>query len=258
MLKIFFFYVSSLCFFQIEAMLKKFIDRESGKVIERTVMNAITIDCVVFGFDKGSLEVLLVQHGEGIRKGEWGLPGGWIKETESTDAAAHRLLGDLTGLDDIYLEQLKAFGEPNRFPLGRVITIGYYALVKREDYNIKAGFTASDAKWYKIKDIPKLIYDHNDILDYSLTHLRNRVRQEPIGFNLLPEKFTLFELMQLYEEILGLGMDKSNFRRKFLRMKLLHPLDEKQENVSHRAAQLYQFDEKIYEKLTKKGFNFEF
>jgi 8-oxo-dGTP diphosphatase len=239
-------------------MLKKFIDKESGKVVERTVMNAITIDCVVFGFDKGSLEVLLIQHAEGIRKGEWGLPGGWIKETESTDAAAHRLLGELTGLDNIYLEQLKAFGEPNRFPLGRVITIGYYALVKREDYNIKAGFTASDAQWYKIKDIPKLIYDHNDILDYSLTHLRNRVKQEPIGFNLLPEKFTLFELMQLYEEILGTVMDKSNFRRKFLRMKLLAPLDEKQKDVSHRAAQLYQFDEKIYEKLAKKGFSFEF
>lgn len=252
------FIVYSCVIILIEAMLKKFIDRESGKIVERTVMNAITIDCVVFGFDKGSLEVLLVQHGEGIRKGEWGLPGGWIKETEGIDTAAHRLLADLTGLDNLYLEQLKAFGEPNRFPLGRVITIGYYALVKREDYNVKAGFTASDAKWYKIKDIPKLIYDHNDILNYSLLNLRNRVKQAPIGFNLLPEKFTLFELMQLYEEILGIEMDKSNFRRKFLRMKLLLPLDEKQENVSHRAAQLYQFDEKIYEKLTKKGFNFEF
>lgn len=239
-------------------MIKKFIDRESGRQVESTVMNAITIDCVVFGFDKGSLEVLLIQHGGGIRKGEWGLPGGWIKETESIDNAAHRLLADLTGLDIIFLEQLKAFGEPDRFPLGRVITIGYYALVKREDYNIKAGFTASDAKWYKIKDIPKLIYDHNQIIDFSLTNLRNRVRQAPIGFNLLPEKFTLFELMRLYEEILGVEMDKSNFRRKFLRMKLLNPLDEKQKDVSHRAAQLYEFDPKIYEKLTNKGFNFEF
>jgi hypothetical protein len=238
-------------------MLKKFIDRESGKTVERTVMNAITIDCVVFGFDKGVLEVLLIQHAEGIRKGEWGLPGGWIKETESIDAAAHRLLADLTGLDNIYLEQLKAFGDPNRFPLGRVITIGYNALIKREDYNVTAGFTASDAQWYKIADVPKLIYDHNEILEYSLLNLRSRVRQAPIGFNLLPEKFTLFELMQLYEEILGVEMDKSNFRRKILRMGLLKPLDEKQKDVSHRAAQLYEFDDKIYEKLTKKGFNFE-
>lgn len=239
-------------------MAKKIIDKESGRISERSVMNAITIDCVIFGFDKGSLEVLLVEHAEGIRKGEWALPGGWILENESIDNAAHRLLADLTGLDNIYLEQLKAFGEPDRFPLGRVITIGYYALVKREDYNVQAGFTASDAKWYKIADVTSLIYDHSEILKYSLMNLQRRVRQAPIGFNLLPEKFTLFELMQLYEEILGVEMDKSNFRRKILRMKLLVPLDEKQKDVSHRAAQLYEFDPKIYEKLTKKGFNFEF
>ncbi|EJL64314.1 NUDIX hydrolase [Flavobacterium sp. CF136] len=225
---------------------------------DHSAMNAITIDCVIFGFDKGSLEVLLVQHGEGISKGKWGLPGGWINKKESTDDAAHRLLNELTALDHIYLEQLKAFGNPDRFPLRRVITIGYYALIKREDYNIKAGFTASDAKWYKINEIPDLIYDHNEILAYSLQHLRNRVKQTPIGFNLLPEKFTLLQLMHLYEEILGIEMDKSNFRRKILHMKLLVALDEKQQDVSHRAAKLYKFDSEIYKKLTEKGFNFEF
>nr|WP_294785016.1 NUDIX domain-containing protein [uncultured Flavobacterium sp.] len=234
------------------------VDDKTAPKSENSAMNAITIDCVIFGFDKGSLEVLLVQHGEGISKGKWGLPGGWINKKESTDNAAHRLLNELTGLDNIYLEQLKAFGDPDRFPLRRVITIGYYALVKREDYNIKAGFTASDAKWYKINTIPDLIYDHNEILDYSLQHLRNKVRQTPIGFNLLPEKFTLLQLMQLYEEILGIEMDKPNFRRKILHMKLLAALDEKQQDVSHRAAQLYKFDPEIYEKLTEKGFNFEF
>lgn len=238
--------------------MKKVIDKESGKIAERSVVNAITIDSVIFGFDNGVLEVLLIQHGEGIRKGEWGLPGGWIREQESIDNAARRLLADLTGLDNIYLEQLKAFGEPERFPLGRVITIGYFALIKKEDYDVRAGFTASDAKWYKIKDVPELIYDHNEILNYSLQHLRTRVRQAPVGFNLLPKKFTLFELMQLYEEILGIEMDKSNFRRKILRMKMLVALDERQKDVSHRAAQLYEFDEKIYQKLTQKGFNFEF
>jgi len=225
---------------------------------DSSVMNAITIDCVIFGFDKGSLEVLLIQHAEGISKGKWGLPGGWINKKESTDDAAHRLLNELTALDHIYLEQLKAFGNPDRFPLRRVITIGYYALIKREDYNIQAGFTASDAKWYKINEIPDLIYDHNEILAYSLKHLRDRVRQAPIGFNLLPEKFTLLQLMHLYEEILGIEMDKSNFRRKILHMKLLVALDEKQQDVSHRAAQLYKFDSEIYTKLTEKGFNFEF
>lgn len=234
------------------------VDDKTAPKSDNSAMNAITIDCVIFGFDKGSLEVLLVQHGEGISKGKWGLPGGWINKKESTDNAAHRLLNELTGLDNIYLEQLKAFGDPDRFPLRRVITIGYYALVKREDYNIKAGFTASDAKWYKINTIPDLIYDHNEILDYSLQHLRNKVRQTPIGFNLLPEKFTLLQLMQLYEEILGIEMDKPNFRRKILHMKLLAALDEKQQDVSHRAAQLYKFDPEIYKKLTEKGFNFEF
>ncbi|MFD2941134.1 NUDIX hydrolase [Flavobacterium notoginsengisoli] len=234
------------------------VDDRTAPKNEHSAMNAITIDCVIFGFDKGSLEVLLVQHGEGISKGKWGLPGGWIYKKESTDNAAHRLLNELTGLDNIYLEQLKAFGDPDRFPLRRVITIGYYALVKREDYNIKAGFTASDAKWYKINTIPDLIYDHNEILDYSLKHLRSKVRQTPIGFNLLPEKFTLLQLMQLYEEILGIEMDKPNFRRKILHMKLLVALDEKQQDVSHRAAQLYKFDPEIYKKLTEKGFNFEF
>jgi len=225
---------------------------------DSSVMNAITIDCVIFGFDKGSLEILLIQHAEGISKGKWGLPGGWINKKESTDNAAHRLLNELTALDHIYLEQLKAFGNPDRFPLRRVITIGYYALIKREDYNIQAGFTASDAKWYKINEIPDLIYDHNEILAYSLKHLRDRVRQAPIGFNLLPEKFTLLQLMHLYEEILGIEMDKSNFRRKILHMKLLVALDEKQQDVSHRAAKLYKFDSEIYTKLTQKGFNFEF
>ncbi|MFB9077818.1 NUDIX domain-containing protein [Flavobacterium procerum] len=234
------------------------VDDKPALKSEQSAMNAITIDCVIFGFDKGSLEVLLVQHAEGISKGKWGLPGGWIYKKESTDNAAHRLLNELTGLDNIYLEQLKAFGEPDRFPLRRVITIGYYALVKREDYNIKAGFTAAEAKWYKIDSIPNLIYDHNEILAYSLKHLRQRVRQAPIGFNLLPKKFTLLQLMQLYEEILGVEMDKSNFRRKILHMKLLAALDEKQQDVSHRAAQLYKFEPEIYKQLTEKGFNFEF
>lgn len=165
---------------------------------------------------------------------------------------------ELTGLDQIFLEQLKAFGDPDRFPIGRVITIGYYALINKEKYNIKAGYTASEAKWFRLKKIPDLIYDHNQILEFSLKQLRRRVRQAPIGFNLLPEKFTLLQLMQLYEEILDIQMDKSNFRRKFLKMKLLVGLKEKQQDVSHRAAKLYKFDNEIYEQLTTRGFNFEF
>ncbi|GLB53190.1 NUDIX hydrolase [Neptunitalea chrysea] len=238
-------------------MIKKFIDEESGKIVEKSVMNAITIDCVIFGFDNGSLEVLLIEHAEGISKGKWGLPGGWIKKEESIDNAAYRLLRELTGIKDLYLEQLRAFGEPSRFPLDRVITIGYYALIKKDMFNIKAGFTASDAKWYGLNEVENLIYDHNKILEYSLIRLRSKVKRAPIGFNLLPEKFTLLQLMQLYEEILGVQLDKPNFRRKILKMKLLVVLEEKQTNVSHRAAKLYMFDKERYEMLTNKGFIFE-
>lgn len=225
---------------------------------ETWVMRDITIDCTVFGFDNGSLQVLLVEHADGITKGKWALPGGWITQREHIDEAAQRLLYNITGLDNIYLEQLKAFGAPDRYPLSRVITVGYFALIKRADYNVTAGFNASDAKWHNIKDIPQLAFDHNDILNFSIKQLRKNVRHAPIGFSLLPKKFTLLELMHLYEEILGHEMDKPNFRRKFLKMGLLKPLAEKQENVSHRAAQLYEFDMKIYEKLTERGFSFEF
>lgn len=230
----------------------------TNDLAESEVMSSITIDCCVFGFKDGNLELLLVQHGEGISKGKWGLPGGWIKKEEDIDVAADRLLSELTGVKNIYLEQVKTFGKPDRFPLGRVITIGYYALINREDFNVKAGFTASEAKWFRIKDIPELIYDHSEILQASLARLRGKVKRAPIGFNLLPEKFTLLQLMQLYKEILDVDMDKSNFRRKFLKMKLLQDAGVKQQGVSHRAAKLYRFDEEIYQSLTRKGFNFEF
>jgi 8-oxo-dGTP diphosphatase len=231
---------------------------EIASETQKPVIDGITIDCVIFGFNKGNLEVLLAHHAEGESIGKWGLLGGYLQKEESSDDAAQRILYELTSLDNIYLEQLKAFTNPNRVAGRRVVTIGYYTLVNREDYNVKAGLTLMEATWHKINSIPELIFDHNEILEFSLMQLRNRVRQAPIGFNLLPEKFTLLQLMHLYEEILGIELDKSNFRRKILHMKLLVALDEKQQDVSHRAAKLYKFDSEIYKKLTEKGFNFEF
>ena len=185
--------------------------------------------------------------------------GGWIYTDESTDDAANRLLLALTGIKDIYLEQLRAFSAPDRFPVSRVITIGYYALLKREDWvGLKPGATASEVAWFKVSEVETLIYDHLHILEIGLKRLRRRIKQEPIGFNMLPEKFTLLQLMHLYEEILGYEMDKPNFRRKILRMNLLTALDEKQKDVSHRAAKLYKFNPEVYQKLQQKGFNFEF
>jgi hypothetical protein len=222
-----------------------------------TVIDALSIDCLIFGFKKSELDILLVQHGEGISKGKWALPGGWIKYNEAIDESANRILEDLTGVSNIYLEQLRAFGELERYPSKRVITIAYYALVKPENYTLHAGFTAADAKWFKVSEVPSLPYDHARILRAGLDHLRHKVQHEPIGFNLLPKKFTLLQLQELYEAILEKKLDKPNFRRKLMKMNLLAPCREKQKDVSHRAATLYRFDKKMYDKLAEKGFTFE-
>jgi len=221
------------------------------------IIDALSIDCVIFGFN-GDLKILLVQHGEGISKGKWAIPGGWIKYNEGLDAAAERILSALTGVKDIFLEQLKTFGAVERYPNKRVLTVAYFSMVKPEDYEIIPGFTASDARWFKLNEVPDLPYDHEEILHYGLNHIKHQVRHFPIGFNLLPEKFTLHQLHQLYEAILDVKLDKPNFRRKFLKMGLLVDCKEKQQDVAHRAASLYRFDEEVYTELKDKGFNFEF
>lgn len=218
---------------------------------------ALSIDCLIFGFKNSELDILLVQHGGGISRGSWALPGGWIKYNEGMDEAAIRILKALTGVSNVFLEQLKAFGSVDRYPTKRVITIAYYALVKPEDYTLHAGFTAADAKWFKVSNLPPLPYDHGTILNQGLEHLKHKLRHEPIGFNLLPKKFTLFQLQELYEALLNKKLDKPNFRRKLMNMNLLVPCKEKQTEVSHRAASLYRFDKKIYDRLTEKGFTFE-
>lgn len=225
--------------------------------MNKDIIDALSIDCLIFGFKKGELDILLVQHGEGISKGKWALPGGWIQYNESVNDAAVRLLRDLTGVSDIYMEQLGVFGDVNRYPNKRVITIGYFALVKPENYKLHAGFTASDANWFKVSKVPKLPYDHNKILKDGLKHLKHKVRHEPIGFNLLPKNFTLHQLQELYEAVLERKLDKPNFRRKLMHMNLLALSKTKQRDVSHRAASLYRFDKKTYDRLKEKGFTFE-
>jgi 8-oxo-dGTP diphosphatase len=222
-----------------------------------SVIDALSIDCLIFGFRNGELDILLIKHGEGISKGKWALPGGWIQYNEGVDEAASRLLKSLTGVSNIYLEQLRTFGDVNRYPDKRVITIAYYALVNVDNYSLNPGFTASDAKWVNIHEVPRLPYDHNKMITFGFRQLKHKVRHEPVGFNLLPKKFTLHDIQQLYEAILETALDKPNFRRKLLKMNLLAPCHEKQEAVSHRAASLYRFDKKIYDKLRESGFSFE-
>lgn len=221
------------------------------------VLQSISIDCVIFGFEETDLKVLLIKRSLEPEVGKWSLPGGFVMEKEALDNAAERVLTELTGVKEIFLDQVKAFGSVNRFPLHRVITIGYYALIKPEFYQLKPGAHASEAKWFSVKEVSDLPFDHFSILKTALLCLQQKVRYEPIGFELLPEKFSLTELQQLYEAILSTQLDKRNFRKKLLKMNLLKPLNETQKNVAHRAARLYKFDQNTYKKLMKKGFIFE-
>lgn len=232
--------------------------QENQPAYSSEVIEDLSIDCIIFGFQKSNLTVLLVKHAEGIIKDRWALPGGFVTYDENIDSSAYRLLNDLTGVKELYLEQLQAFGAVDRYPTKRVITIAYYALTRPENYQLHPGFTASDAKWFSINDITNLPYDHAEILKLAWDRLKRKVKYEPIGFNLLPEKFTLLQLQDLYEAILETSLDKPNFRRKIMKMDLLISCNEKQKGVSHRAANLYRFDKEVYDKLKKEGFIFEF
>jgi 8-oxo-dGTP diphosphatase len=218
---------------------------------------AVTVDCVVFGFDEGDLKVLLVRRELDPFRGKWALPGGFVHEDESLDEAARRELLEETGIEKLYLEQLYTFGDVARDPRGRVITVAYYALVKLADHRVKAATDASSAAWFPVADAPRLAFDHEKILDVALARLKAKVRYQPIGFELLPVKFALSELQHLYEVILETPLDKRNFRKKILGADVLIELDEIQQDVAHRAARLYKFDDRKYRQLVKQGFNFE-
>jgi len=218
---------------------------------------AVTVDCVVFGLDEQDLKVLLVRRGLPPFEGRWALPGGFVLMEETLDDAARRELREETGLKDVYLEQLYTFGDVRRDPRGRVVSVAYYALVNLADHSVQAATDASDAAWFAASDLPRLAFDHDRILDAASQRLKGKVRYQPIGFELLPEKFTLSQLQRLYETVLERPLDKRNFRKKILSMGVLVETDEVQQDVAHRAARLYRFDEEKYRRLRKKGFNFE-
>ena len=218
---------------------------------------ALTVDCVVFGFDEGELKVLLIQRALEPFKGKWALPGGFVHVDETTDDAARRELAEEAGLKDVFLEQLYTFGELGRDPRERVVSVAHYALVKLAGHRAKAATDAANAGWFPISNTPKLAFDHADILALALARLKAKVRYQPIGFELLPPKFTLSELQHLYEAVLETDLDKRNFRKKVLGFGLLVPLKETRMAGRHRPAQLFRFDPARYEKLKKRGFHFE-
>jgi 8-oxo-dGTP diphosphatase len=207
---------------------------------------ALTVDCVVFGLDEQDLKVLLVRRGGQPFAGRWALPGGFVNMDETLDAAARRELEEETGLRIRLLEQLHTFGAVHRDPRGRVVTVAYYALVRLADHTLLAASDACDARWHSVHRPPRLAFDHADILRVARERLRAKAGSQPIGFELLPAKFTLRHLQHLYETILGHALDKRNFRKKIFSMDLLIELDEWESHVAHRAARLYQFDKRKY------------
>ncbi len=218
---------------------------------------ALTVDIVVFGLDADDLQVMLIQRDLPPFEGRWALPGGFVRVEETLDEAARRELVEETGLKDIYLEQLYTFGAVNRDPRERVVTVAYYALVNLEGHDVRASTDARNAAWFPVCDLPELAFDHHEILATAHQRLQGKVRYQPIGFELLPERFTLRQLQHLYEVILDRELDKRNFRKKVLAMEIVKETNEIEKDVAHRAARLYRFDKRTYDRLTKQGFNFE-
>src|SRR5262245_23495485 len=218
---------------------------------------ALTVDCVVFGFDESELKVLLIERGLEPFKGRWALPGGFVRIEETVDDAARRELAEEAGLKDVFLEQLYTFGAVSRDPRERVVSVAQYALVKLSEHETQPATDAADARWFPVSKVPKLAFDHGEIFAMALARLKAKVRYQPIGFELLPPKFTLSQLQHLYEAVLGVELDKRNFRKKVLSLELLAPLKERQQAGPHRPAQLFSFNDRKYESLLKRGFNFE-
>ncbi|MFG4001349.1 NUDIX hydrolase [Flavobacterium aquidurense] len=233
--------------------MKKEDEKENPAVQYST--NAIEIDCVIFNFQGDILKVLLVKQKD--KQGNWGLANDRIKAGETISGTAHNILRKYIGFDNFFLEQLKAFGYPSPSSSQEEISIGYYAMVKRDNDLDNAIFNP-DVEWIGINEISGLNDKHKVILDYSLKELRRNICKSAIGFTLLPEKFTLLQVMHLYEEILGIEINKSNFRRKILQMGLVHDANEKEEAVSHRAAKFYTVNLKQHEMLAHRELNFNF
>lgn len=216
----------------------------------------VAVDCIIFGFDRQTLKLLCVKRDFEPEKGKWSLMGGFLTEEEDIDQAAERVLFQLTGLKEIYLEQLQAYGERLRDPAARVISIAYYALIDSVRFDKQISRTY-DARWFSLDHLPHLVFDHQAMVEKAIKRLRRKCSTQPVGFELLPEKFTLPQLQLLYEEIFGRALDKRNFRKKILSLGVLEKLEEKDKEGSRKGAFLYRFDKKKYDALMNNGFNFE-
>ena len=215
----------------------------------------VAVDCIILGFDGKQLQALLIKRGFEPEKGKWSLMGGFTNHDESTEEAAVRVLHQLTGMDNIYMEQLYCFSDVNRDSAGRVISIAYFALINIEDYSEQLQFE-HEARWFELSQIPDLIFDHKQMVEKAKERLQQKVANHPIGFELLPEKFTLPQLQNLYEAIYEAPLDKRNFTRKILSLEILNRLDEKNKESSRKGAFYYVFDKSKYSKLEQVGVKF--
>lgn len=217
---------------------------------------ALSVDCVIFGFDENKLKVLLIKSDLKKYLGKWSLLGDLVFPNEDLDAAAYRVLKQRTGLSDVFLEQVHTFGTVSRHPAGRVVTVAYYSLINVQHHKLNT--RDNELHWHDVKSINNMAFDHQQIFDTCLKQLQKRVQEHPLGFNLLPRKFSLRELQNLYEAILDFKMDRRNFRKKFFSMDFLIDLKEMEQDVPHRPGKLYRFNFEKYEKKKKKFIGIDF
>ena len=216
----------------------------------------LTIDCVIFGFEENKLKVLLIKSDLAIYEGKLSLLGDFLRDNEELDAAAYRILKERTGMTDVFLEQVKVFGKPDRHPGGRVVTIAYCSLLNIQHHELKIHDNELD--WYSLAHLKDMAFDHKEIVDSCYHWLQESIQEHPLGFKLLPHKFALRELQNLYEAILGVSLDRRNFRKKFASMDLLIDTQEMEQDVSHLPGKLYKFNFEKYEKNKRKWIGIDF
>lgn len=224
--------------------------------VESSNRIALSVDCVIFGFDENKLKVLLIRSDLKKYQGKWSLLGDLVGQHEDLDAAAYRILKQRTGLDDVYLEQVQTFGSVNRHPAGRVVTLAYCSLVNVRNHKLK--ILDNELHWHDVQGVTDLAFDHQQIFLTCYQWLQKRIQEHPLGFNLLPRKFSLRDLQNLYEAILDTKMDRRNFRKKFFAMDFLIDIDEMEQAVPHRPGKLYKFNYEKYERKKKKWAGIDF
>ena len=230
--------------------------RDAVELVKEYPKVPITVDCAIFGFEENKLKILLIKSDLEVFDGRLSLLGDMVHDNEELDDAAYRILKERTGMNDVFLEQVRTFSHPSRHPGGRVITVAYCSLLNINHHELK--IHDNDLNWHTVSALKEMAFDHKQIVDSCYAWLQKRIQEHPLGFNLLPEKFSLRELQNLYEAILGVTLDRRNFRKKFASMDLLIDIDEMEQDVPHRPGKLYKFNFEKYEKNKRKWVGIDF